>query len=116
MVDFDRLYARIREKGFTQKHLCQLAGKGRQYIADARGGNGRISPEALEIFAQALDTTPAWLLGESDNPQRPRPQDDLVDAIILGRDGRAIRRRYPREAMEQLNRLLDALPHTDEEL
>ena len=116
MVDFQRLYSRIREKGITQKYLCQLAGKGRQYIADARGGNGTISDEALEVFARALDTTAAWLRGETDDPQRPGLQDDLVHAIILGRDGRAIRRRYPPEAMAELNRLLDALPHTDEEL
>ena len=41
---------------------------------------------------------------------------DLVDAIILGRNGKTIRRRYPREEMERLNALLDSLPHTDEEL
>ena len=117
MVDFERLYARIREKGVTQKFLCQQAGKGRQYIADARSGNGSISPEALEVFARALDTTVAWLEGESGEKERPRPAEgELVDAIILGRNGKTIRRRYPREEMERLNALLDALPHTDEEL
>ena len=117
MVDFERLYGRIREKGVTQKYLCQRAGKGRQYIADARSGKGRISPEALEEFARALDTTVAWLEGESQEKERPRgAEEELVDAIILGRDGKTIRRRYPRQAMEQLNRLLDELPHTDEEI
>lgn len=114
VVDFERLYARIREKGVTQKYLCQRAGKGRQYIADARSGNGSISQAALEEFARALDTTVAWLEGESEEKERPR--EELVDAIILGRNGKTIRRRYPREEMERLNALLDALPHTDEEL
>ena len=117
MVDFERLYQRIREKGVTQKFLCERAGKGRQYIADARSGHGRISDEALEEFARALDTTAAWLRGESEEKERPRgTQEELVDAIILGRNGKTIRRRYPREEMERLNALLDALPHTDEEL
>ena len=114
MVDFERLYERIREKGVTQKYLCQRAGKGRQYIADARSGHGSISQAALEEFARALDTTVAWLEGESEEKERPRA--DLVDAIILGRNGKTIRRRYPREEMERLNALLDSLPHTDEEL
>jgi len=119
MVDFERLYARIRERGVTQKFLCQQAGKGRQYIIDARSGNGSISPEALEIFARTLDTTVDWLTGNSDVKERPHSPvapDALVDAIIMGRDGKTIRRTYPKEELATLYRLLDLLPHTDEEL
>ena len=119
VVDFERLYARIKEKGVTQKFLCERAGKGRQYIADARGGNGSISDQALECFAQALDTTAEWLRGESDVKECRRAApgvEELGDAIIMGRDGKTIRRKYPREEMERLYRLLDELPHTDAEL
>lgn len=118
MVDLDRLYARIREKGVTQKFLCDRAGKGRQYIADARSGKGSISAQALRAFADALDTTVEWLSGESDVKERPAPphQEALVDAIIMGRDGKTIRRKYPKEELDKLYSLLDALPHTDEEL
>lgn len=118
MVDFDRLFARIREKGVTQKFLCDRAGKGRQYIADARNGKGSISAPALAAFAEALDTTEEWLRGESDQRERSvlTTREPLVDAIIMGRDGKTIRRQYPKEAMEKLYQLLDDLPHTDEEL
>lgn len=118
MVKFSRLDARIKEKGVTQKFLCDKAGKGRQYISDARNGNGSISAEALVIFADALDTTVEWLTGESNQKEKPAPPlgESLVDAIIMGRDGRTIRRTYPKDQMDLLYKLLDDLPHTDEEI
>ena len=117
-VDFERLMDRIREKGVTQSFLCSLAGKKRQYISDVRKGHGSISEEALAIFAKALDTTVEWLTGESDQKEvvKPIPEEVLVDAIIMGRDGGTIRRKYPKEELDTLYRLLDLLPHTDEEL
>ena len=117
-VSFERLSCRIREKGVTQSFLCSLAGKKRQYISDARKGNGSISEEALAIFAKALDTTVEWLSGTGEQKEQIGviPEEALVDAIIMGRDGKTIRRKYPKEELSTLYRLLDLLPHTDEEL
>lgn len=66
MVNFDRLERLIKEQGKKKSFLCELAGKRRGYIADAKAGNGTISDETLAIFARELGTTVAYLTGESD--------------------------------------------------
>lgn len=97
MVDFDRLEGLIKEQGRTKAFLCDKAGKRRNYITDARAGNGSISDEALAIFARELGTTVAYLTGESDEvraEEKPADQeaDGRGDAVIIHRGGRTTRR------------------------
>lgn len=47
MVNFDRLERLIKEQGKKKAFLCELAGKRRGYISDAKAGNGSISKEIL---------------------------------------------------------------------
>lgn len=53
--------------------------------------------------------------GVKKEPAVPK-DDELTHAIILGRNGKAIRRTYSPEDMEAVYRLLDALPHKDEDI
>ena len=41
--------------------------------------------------------------------------DELTDAIILGRDGKAIKRTYTKEQMEALRKIIDVMPYLDDE-
>lgn len=78
LVDFDRLEALIKEQGKKKSYLCELIGKRRGYIADAKQGHGRISDEYLEVFAQELGTTAAYLRGETEEKsakKEPAPTD-----------------------------------------
>ena len=120
MVDFDRLEGLIKEQGRTKAFLCDKAGKRRNYITDARAGNGSISDEALAIFARELGTTVAYLTGESDEvraEEKPAGQesDELVNAIILGRDGKKVKRTYTKDQIEALYKLNDVMPYLDDE-
>ena len=120
MVDFDRLEGLIKEQGRTKAFLCDKAGKRRNYITDARAGNGSISDEALAIFARELGTTVAYLTGESDEvraEEKPAGQesDELVNAIILGRDGKKVKRTYTKDQIEALYKLIDVMPYLDYE-
>ena len=120
MVDFDRLEGLIKEQGRTKAFLCDKAGKRRNYITDARAGNGSISDEALAIFARELGTTVAYLTGESDEvraEEKPAGQesDELVNAIILGRDGKKVKRTYSKDQIEALYKLIDVMPYLDDE-
>lgn len=79
MVNFDRLERLIKEQGRTKAFLCDKAGKRRNYISDARAGNGSISDEALAIFARELGTTVEYLTGESDEvsaKKSPTPEGE----------------------------------------
>jgi len=120
LVDFDRLEGLIKEQGRTKAFLCDKAGKRRSYITDARAGNGSISDEALAIFARELGTTVAYLTGESDEvraEEKPAGQesDELVNAIILGRDGKKVKRTYTKDQIEALYKLIDVMPYLDDE-
>jgi len=120
LVDFDRLEGLIKEQGRTKAFLCDKAGKRRNYITDARAGNGSISDEALAIFARELGTTVAYLTGESDEvraEEKPAGQesDELVNAIILGRDGKKVKRTYTKDQIEALYKLIDVMPYLDDE-
>lgn len=71
MVDFARLKARAKEKGRTYKYLCDQLGREKNYLSNCAGGADRLSPENLAIVADLLDTTPAYLLGETDEKEKP---------------------------------------------
>lgn len=120
MVRFDRLEGLIEEQGRKKSYLCEKAGKKRGYISDAQNGNGSISDEALAVFARELGTTVEYLTGLTDEPgTKKKPAvpkgDELVDAIIMSRDGKTIRRKYTKEQREALRILLDNMPFIEDE-
>lgn len=95
MVNFDRLEGLIKEQGRTKAFLCDKAGKRRNYISDAKAGNGSISDEALEVFARELGTTVAYLQGETDDrgqketPALPMEDEQInPDIRMIARAGR----------------------------
>ena len=44
-----------------------------------------------------------------------KSEDELVNAIILGRDGKAVKRTYTKEQMEALRKVIDVMPYLDDE-
>ena len=62
----------------------------------------------------------AYLTGESDEvraEEKPAGQesDELVNAIILGRDGKKVKRTYTKDQIEALYKLIDVMPYLDDE-
>ena len=53
--------------------------------------------------------TPSWRL------KATKSEDELVNAIILGRDGKAVKRTYTKEQMEALRKVIDVMPYLDDE-
>lgn len=68
MFDFTRLKDLSKKQGVTMTHLCNIVGKKSSYIADSRNKGIAIPKQTVEIWAAALHTTPAYLMGETDNP------------------------------------------------
>lgn len=79
-MDFARLKSRAKEKGRTYKYLCDQLGREKNYLSNCAGGADKLSPENLARVADLLDTTPAYLLGETD--EKEKPTGDVAD----GRD------------------------------
>lgn len=87
MLRIDRLLERAKERGVTQSHLAELVGRQRYYVKDLARDGTQPSAETIAVWAEALSTTPAYLLGESDEKEKPAGTVadglDKADAEIL---------------------------------
>ena len=66
-----RLLERAKELGVSQAHLAELVGRQRYYLADLARKGTQPSAETVAVWAEALSTTPAYLLGETDEKEKP---------------------------------------------
>lgn len=71
MLQIDRLLERAKERGVTQTHLAELVGRQRHYLRDLANTGTQPPAETIAVWAEALSTTPAYLLGESDEKEKP---------------------------------------------
>lgn len=63
-----RLRARRRELGLSQSDLARKLGVSFQQVQKYESGANRISASTLIAAARALETSPAWLLGDEVPP------------------------------------------------
>lgn len=78
----DELYIKIRNlrkaKGMSQEELSKLTGyKGRSAIAKLESGHFDIGIDKVKLFANALGTTPAYLMGWDEDEKL----GTLIDTI-----------------------------------
>lgn len=79
MLDFDRLKILLRETGVTKSSIAEKMHRNRSIFNDWAKGKSAPSEDQLEIVAQALGTTVAYLCGESDvKERRPLQTSDLT--------------------------------------
>lgn len=71
MLRIDRLLERARERGVSQSHLSELVGRKSYYVRDLARDGTQPSAETVAVWAEALSTTPAYLLGDSDEKEKP---------------------------------------------
>lgn len=71
MLRIDRLLERARERGVSQSHLSELVGRKSYYVRDLARDGTQPSAETIAVWADALSTTPAYLLGETDEKEKP---------------------------------------------
>lgn len=80
----DRVKALRKEKGITQQELADLLGyKSKSTITHIE--KGRDIPRSVVVsLANALNTTPAYLMGwENEKPPEPQITEKQADAIKL---------------------------------
>ncbi|MBI5671271.1 MAG: helix-turn-helix domain-containing protein [Chloroflexi bacterium] len=75
-----RIRQRRKSLGLSQEALAELADIDQTQISRYEIGKNEPGADALAALARALDTTTDWLVGLTDNPDRPlRGQADLDD-------------------------------------
>lgn len=67
MFNLARFKKLCKEQGITQTALFARVGRKPQYSSDIAKG-AKVPLEYVDIWAEALHTTPAYLLGETDDP------------------------------------------------
>lgn len=78
MVRGDRLQARLADKGLSQSELARRVRLTQGTIAKLISGKASGSSH-LHRIARELGTTPAYLAGDTDNPDPDASASDLTD-------------------------------------
>ncbi len=110
MVVGERLKSRLEQTGISQAELGRRVGLTQGAISHLISGDSRGSKH-LHKIARALGTTPAYLVGETDDPESVAPDVDLTpeEEELL-----TIFRELGKEDQAVLKRLIQRLqPRTD---
>lgn len=117
MDTVDRIFDALDRLPMEQQEFARLVGVSDDTASDWRRRRSGSYTKRLTKIAEVLGTSVEYLLTGAEKKPAPAPGggDGLVNAIILGRDGKAVRRTYTQEQMEALRKVLDVMPYQDEE-
>lgn len=84
MTIYDRIKALRIAKGLSQADLAKLVGyEGRSAISKVENGTRDISQSMIEKYAEALGTTPTYLLyGDEDEGETPLTNEAVFAALF----------------------------------
>ena len=109
----ERIKAMAKQQGITQTFLCKQIGKRATYLNEVKLGKDRIHDNEIEVIASILNTTPAYLRGETDDPEPPTAEGDWVDEIKISPAKLAFAKRIA-EMDDSLASALSGLSSLDE--
>ena len=67
----DRIKSLAKERGIKIKYICEKLGLAETYLSNVKNGKDRMTDDRLRIIADTLNTTPAYLNGETDKKEKP---------------------------------------------
>lgn len=67
-MNTDRIKALAKEQGKSITYLCSLLNRPKYYLNDIKKNDSEMPEEYLKTIANELNTTVAYLKGETDNP------------------------------------------------
>ena len=106
MNTVSRIRKRAKEKGKTLKSIClKLGYNGRTYFSDIDNKGGTIPDDKLEIIAHELDTTVAYLKGESDEKEKTAQESGTIS--IRSRDGSVVESELSDAQIEIVKRMIE---------
>jgi len=118
-VNVDRIKELAKSKGITMKFLCECIGKYRGFLSCVRNGTDRIDSDELAVIANKINTTVAYLTGQTDDPEIPKEPEALPgknSLHLIGRDGQKIERQLTDEQMQMLRALISQLPEAPDDI
>ncbi len=110
MTTIDRIKALAKQQGIKLKFICSSIGVAESFLGDVKNGRLRLSPERLGAIADLLDTTPAYLSGETDDPSPPPEKKVLAEGISEAElKLLALLRSLPDESREEITAAVETL-------
>lgn len=86
MFDYDRFEQLRRSKGITKKFIAQSLGRSATLCQDWKQHKSQPSQVQLQQVADILGTTPAYLMGESDEPSTAPAADEMTQLLTTLRE------------------------------
>ena len=109
MLIITRIIDLTKKRGLKQSYVCEQLGLERTWMQTVKKQNSNISDERLEKIAVILNTTVAYLKGETDDPL-PQKQNgpSELDELLNDQEFIELFREY-REMPESKKKLVHAL-------
>lgn len=117
MDTVDRIFEILDRLPMEQQEFAKLVGVSDDTASDWRRRRSASYTKRLTKIAEVLGTSVEYLLTGEEKKPVPAPSggDELINAIIMGRDGKAVKRTYTKEQMEALRKVIDVMPYLDDE-
>lgn len=117
MDTVDRIFDLLDKMPIEQQEFAKRVGVSEDTASNWRHRKSASYSKYLSRIAEVLGTSVEYLLTGKEKEPAPAPEggDGLVNAIIMGRDGKAVKRTYTKEQMEALRKVLDVMPYQGEE-
>lgn len=87
MVNLDRMKDLAKRQGIKQKELFEMVGRKEWFGGDIKKGVS-VPASYVETWAAALHTSPAYLMGETDDPTETKKEPTGLMADGLSDDKR----------------------------
>lgn len=81
MLNFNKLEKLLAEQGIKKTFLCSLLGKDYYYYKNLKAGKTSISAEALQIWADSLNTTVEYLTDKTEQKEKPAEIGRLIAEV-----------------------------------
>ena len=112
-----RVKLRREELGLSQDELAKRLGyKSRSSINKIELGVNDVSQSKIKYLAEALHTTPAYLMGWSDEPQKenkPEKPELAENMIVYHRDGKTSEIKLSPKKMDLLIQMIEEFKEND---
>lgn len=107
------------ELGISKKEFYEKPGISSATYSQWNTGTFQPSKRKLMSAASALKMSFEELVGQSENTKKEKPVstpgDELEEAIIIGRDGKKVKRTYTKDQMDALRKIIDVMPFVNDE-
>lgn len=83
MFIYTRFEELVDDLGIKKTFVAEKLGKSPSICQDWKRGKSQPSATQLKIVADVLDTTPEYLTGETDVKEKPVPNEDELDKMLI---------------------------------